>query len=320
MWPNRLTPSLDRCTKEMSSSPPNSTLRPERPRKKRGPLTADRNRIASPLTQHAYDYERHSQIAGPLGEPPADGPYRVQFRRLEGSRPVRSTLLVLIALLFVGGFLTWLMLPAHWPRLGDDLLVNVASIIVTATTGIIGWFAFLNVATLCRATLLARDPVPVRPEPGQRVAFLTTIVPEARSRWRWCADARGRAADPPRRAARRVAARRGRRPGREADVRRARRAPLHPQGRGALEPGEGPAPRPAPSTATTTPGSTPTASATTSCSASTPTTCRCPTSPSACSATSATPTWASSSARRCTATTTASWCTPPSRSSSSSTR
>ena len=43
------------------------------------------------------------------------------------------------------------------------MAVNVASIVVTATTGIIGWFAFLNVATLCRATLLARDPVPVRP-------------------------------------------------------------------------------------------------------------------------------------------------------------
>jgi cellulose synthase/poly-beta-1,6-N-acetylglucosamine synthase-like glycosyltransferase len=133
------------------------------------------------LPNRLYDYERHSQIAGPLREPPAEGPYRVQFRRLEGSRPVRSTLLVLIALLFVGGFLTWLMLPGHWPRLGDDLLVNVASIVVTATTGIIGWFAFLNVATLCRATLLARDPVPVRPPPGQRVAFLTTIVPEAES-------------------------------------------------------------------------------------------------------------------------------------------
>ena len=133
------------------------------------------------MSQSTYDYERHSQIAGPLAEPPSDGPYRVQFRRLEGSRPVRSTLLVLIALLFVGGFLTWLMLPSHWPRSGEDVLVNMASIVVTATTGIIGWFAFLNVATLCRATLLARDPVPVRPEEGLKVAFLTTIVPEAES-------------------------------------------------------------------------------------------------------------------------------------------
>src|SRR5215204_6384775 len=127
-----------------------------------------------------YDYERRSQVAGAITEPPA-GPYRVQYRRLEGSRPVRSSLLVLIALLFVGGFLIWLMLPGHWPRSGDDVLVNIASIVVTATTGIIGWFAFLNVATLCRATLLARDPVPVRPEEGLRVAFLTTIVPEAES-------------------------------------------------------------------------------------------------------------------------------------------
>jgi cellulose synthase/poly-beta-1,6-N-acetylglucosamine synthase-like glycosyltransferase len=133
------------------------------------------------LSDSLYDYELHSQIAGPLTEPLTDRPYRVQFRRLEGSRPVRSSLLVLIALLFVGGFLTWLMLPDHWPRSGDDVLVNIASIIVTASTGIIGWFAFLNVATLCRATLLARDPVPVRPQPGQRVAFLTTIVPQAES-------------------------------------------------------------------------------------------------------------------------------------------
>ena len=245
MWPNRLTPGLDRCTKEMSSSPPNSTLWPRQdPAKKRGPSSADRNRIASPLTQNAYDYERHSQIAGPLAEPPADGPYRVQFRRLEGSRPVLSTLLVLIALLFVGGFLTWLMLPAHWPRSGDDMLVNVASIVVTATTGIIGWFAFLNVATLCRATLLARDPVPVRPEPGQRVAFLTTIVPEAESL---------ELVRPTLEAALRIRhdgeldvwlLDEGDDPDVQADVRRARRQPLQPARGGALEPAEGPAPRP----------------------------------------------------------------------------
>jgi cellulose synthase/poly-beta-1,6-N-acetylglucosamine synthase-like glycosyltransferase len=130
------------------------------------------------LPDTTYDYERRSQVAGPITEPPA-GPYRVQYRRLEGSRPVRSSLLVLTALLFVGGFLIWLMLPGHWPNLGDDIVVDVASIAVTVSTGIIGWFAFLNVATLCRATLLARDPVPVRPAPGRRVAFLTTIVPQA---------------------------------------------------------------------------------------------------------------------------------------------
>jgi cellulose synthase/poly-beta-1,6-N-acetylglucosamine synthase-like glycosyltransferase len=92
---------------------------------------------------------------------------------------VRSALLVLAALLFVGGFLVWLMLPSHWPAGSETPAVRLASIVMTATTGVIGWFAFLNVATLCRATLLARDPIPVHPEPARRVAFLTTIVPSA---------------------------------------------------------------------------------------------------------------------------------------------
>jgi cellulose synthase/poly-beta-1,6-N-acetylglucosamine synthase-like glycosyltransferase len=132
------------------------------------------------LSDSTYDYERQSQVAGPLTEAPA-GPYRVRYRRLEGSRPVRSGLLVLAALLFVGGFLVWLLLPSHWPEWGDNTVVNVASLSMTVTTGVIGLFAFLNVATLCRATLLARDPVPVHPESGKRVAFLTTIVPQAES-------------------------------------------------------------------------------------------------------------------------------------------
>ncbi|MCQ7029963.1 hypothetical protein MRO55_26015, partial [Escherichia coli] len=35
----------------------------------------------------------------------------------------------------------------------------------------------VNVFTLGAATLIACDPVPVRPEPGLRAAFVTTIVP-----------------------------------------------------------------------------------------------------------------------------------------------
>ena len=38
-------------------------------------------------------------------------------------------------------------------------------------------FRFLNLSTLCVSTALARDPVPVDPQPGTRVAFVTTIVP-----------------------------------------------------------------------------------------------------------------------------------------------
>ena len=244
----------------------------------------------------------------------------MQFRRLEGSRPVRSAVLVFIALLFVGGFLTWLMLPSHWPRGGDDVLVNVASIIVTATTGIIGWFAFLNVATLCRATLLARDPVPVRPPEasGWRSSRRSC---RRRSRSIWCA----------RRSRRRCKIRHTGQldvwlldEGDDPDVKRmcAELGVNHFTRRGVARWNQptGPAPgeeqarqlqrlagrarralrvharrRPRPRAAART-------------------------SRSACSGTSATPTWRSSSARRCTATTAASWCARRSRSSSCSTR
>jgi cellulose synthase/poly-beta-1,6-N-acetylglucosamine synthase-like glycosyltransferase len=130
------------------------------------------------MPENRYDYERRSEIAGPLEHLPPGTPFRVRFRRLDGSRPLRSSLLVLAALAFVGGFLVWMMLPSHWPNPSQDPLLHGASIAMTVSTGIIGAFALINVATLCRATLLARDPVPVVPEPGRRVAFLTTIVPD----------------------------------------------------------------------------------------------------------------------------------------------
>ncbi len=133
--------------------------------------------MPTPTTE--YDYEARSRAAGPVTEPPVDGPYRVRFRRLDGSRPVRSTLLVVAALLLLGGFLAWLMLPSHWPSGEAGLVIKAASIAMTVTTGVIGLFAFLNLATLCRATLLARDPIPVRAAPRRRVAFVTTILPSA---------------------------------------------------------------------------------------------------------------------------------------------
>jgi cellulose synthase/poly-beta-1,6-N-acetylglucosamine synthase-like glycosyltransferase len=129
------------------------------------------------LLRERYNYDGRSQVAGRLTEPIAQTPYRVRFRRLDGSRPFLGTLLVVVALMVVGGFLVWLMLPSHWPHHQPDTVLAVASIVMTVTTGVIGLFAFLNLATLCRATVLARDPVPVTALPGQRVAFITTIVP-----------------------------------------------------------------------------------------------------------------------------------------------
>ena len=181
---------------------------------------------SSPRTE--YDYEGRSQAAGPLTEPPEDGRYRVRFRRLDGSRPVRSTLLVLAALL----------LPRRVPDLADAAQPlalqrgraadHGASIVMTVTTGVIGLFAFLNLATLCRATLLARDPIPVRAEPGTRVAFVTTIVPCTEPIEMVVPTLEAALADPLRGRVRRLAAGRGQRPRGQGDLRPARREPLQP--------------------------------------------------------------------------------------------
>jgi cellulose synthase/poly-beta-1,6-N-acetylglucosamine synthase-like glycosyltransferase len=125
-----------------------------------------------------YDYTRFSTLAGALTEPPAGKPYRVQFKRLAQWRPVRTSLLVVLALAFVGGFFVWLMLPDHWPQDRHHLYLDIASIVMAVNTGVIGLFALINVTTLCRASLVARDPVPVSAETGTRVAFVTTIVPD----------------------------------------------------------------------------------------------------------------------------------------------
>jgi hypothetical protein len=124
-----------------------------------------------------YEYERFSSLAGELSQPPQTGAYRVQFRRLGYWRPVRTHLLVGFALVFVSGFLLWMMLPEHWPHLHGHNALQIASDVVVISTGLIGLMALINVATLCRASLAARDPIPVTPESGTRVAFLTTIVP-----------------------------------------------------------------------------------------------------------------------------------------------
>ena len=132
---------------------------------------------AVPLPETLAPYAPFSCVSGELRQPPTDAEYRVEFRRLTGTRSIRSFLLVISSLLLVGGFFVWLMLPSHWPQLDNGHLVDSASVLMTISTGLICAFAFLNVATLARASVLARDPIPVAPEKGTRVAFLTTIVP-----------------------------------------------------------------------------------------------------------------------------------------------
>ncbi|MFG3055075.1 glycosyltransferase family 2 protein [Kitasatospora sp. NPDC048239] len=111
----------------------------------------------------------------------APQPYRVQYRSLLRREPhrIRAALLLLAAPAVETVLLVWLLLPEHWPvRPGEThewLLVSDRAMI--GIIAVVEAFRLVNVVSNAHATLVARDPVPVVPEAGTRVAFLTSCVP-----------------------------------------------------------------------------------------------------------------------------------------------
>ncbi len=140
-----------------------------------GPATSSRTG-----PRQDYDYAGFSRLAGELTEPPA-GTYRVRYRRLVagGIRGQLGALLLVTAAPLVSlALLVWLMLPEHWverPFISD--WERAADAVMTLSIGLIEAFRLINVVSNAHATWVARDPVPVRAQPGTRVAFLTSFVP-----------------------------------------------------------------------------------------------------------------------------------------------
>ncbi|MEU5030399.1 glycosyltransferase family 2 protein [Streptomyces milbemycinicus] len=133
-----------------------------------------------------YDYEHYSRLAGPLSRPDTETagnsakPYRVRYRGLLADEPhrVRAALLLGAAPLLSLGLLLWLMQPAHWTsREGAGPVMAAMDTVMLVSIGLIELFRTLNVLSNAHATLVARDPVPVVPETGTKVAFLTSFVP-----------------------------------------------------------------------------------------------------------------------------------------------
>ncbi|MFC4516182.1 glycosyltransferase [Streptomyces ehimensis] len=141
-------------------------------------------RRASPRSREPlprFDYEHYSRLAGPLSPPPeGTGPYRVRYRSLLADEPhrVQAALLLGAAPVVSLGLLIWLMQPAHWTqREHGTPLMRALDAVMLVSIGLIELFRTLNVTSNAHATLVARDPIPVVPETGTRVAFLTSFVP-----------------------------------------------------------------------------------------------------------------------------------------------
>ncbi|WP_411293058.1 glycosyltransferase family 2 protein [Streptomyces sp. CBMA123] len=171
-----------------------------------GPLDEASLRTVS-VPEAPYDYGHFSRLAGPAVDPDEDRelgggvyrpepggagvresagaepatPYRVQYRSLLRHEPhrIRAALLLLAAPLVETILLVWLLLPEHWPERPDetDTLVLLGDKVMIGIIAVVEVFRLVNVVSNTHATLVARDPIPVTPESGTRVAFLTTCVP-----------------------------------------------------------------------------------------------------------------------------------------------
>ncbi|CAL9445707.1 hypothetical protein SUDANB145_02336 [Streptomyces sp. enrichment culture] len=131
------------------------------------------------MRPEGYDYDTHSRLAGPLTEPSGTA-YRVQYTSLLSREPhrIKAVLLMTLAPLLTGALLVYLVWPTHWvEREGADRWLTALDVTMLIAIGLIELFMVVNVVSIAHATMVARDPVPVTPEPGTRVAFLTTYVP-----------------------------------------------------------------------------------------------------------------------------------------------
>ncbi|GIF12410.1 glycosyltransferase family 2 protein [Actinoplanes teichomyceticus] len=143
----------------------------------RAPMEAE-SAAATLILPSRYNYSAYSVLAGPADPPPApDGGYRVAMHRMTPRRPIRTLLITLFAFAFESTFLGWLIAAIEVPDQRLHPVLFVATTFMLVATTAIELFRLVNVVTLSLATLWARDPRPVVPDTGTRVAFLTTIVP-----------------------------------------------------------------------------------------------------------------------------------------------
>ncbi|MFE9659933.1 glycosyltransferase family 2 protein [Streptomyces sp. NPDC005955] len=128
-----------------------------------------------------YDYEHYSRLAGPLTQPDPHQPYKVRYRSLLSQEPhrIRAALMLGAAPIVSLILLFWLLQPEHWTERDHPAydFLPALDVVMLVSIGLIEFFRCMNVLSNAHATIVARDPIPVVPETGTRVAFLTSFVP-----------------------------------------------------------------------------------------------------------------------------------------------
>lgn len=126
-----------------------------------------------------YDYGAFSRLTGPLQEVARGEKYTVAYRKVM----VGPELWMILPLLVITAglsslFFAWLIQPAHYPHTAFlPTPVRIGNAVMFWTIVVTEGLRLLNSFTLCWAAAVMRNPVPVEPPTGLRVAFTTTIVP-----------------------------------------------------------------------------------------------------------------------------------------------
>ncbi|MGY2082557.1 glycosyltransferase family 2 protein [Blastococcus sp. SYSU DS0539] len=115
-----------------------------------------------------------TEVAGGLQD---DGD-RVRYRDALTPRQRRSVLaLGWLHVTLAAALICYLLLPQHLPRLGAGFVVDAVTVAGLAVMVVLQLITGLRTWTTTYHAGRARDPIPMRARPGQRVAVLTTIVP-----------------------------------------------------------------------------------------------------------------------------------------------
>ncbi len=143
-------------------------------------VDADVERLDGNSAGRIPNYAAFSRLAGSFAYVPKWAAYRVQYRSVFGSRRCRllAATVIVADLGFGIIFFVWLTgSPSHYPAGQGHWTLTTLCFLPVVSIIIIEFFRLVNITALCLSTALARDPIPVEPQPGTRVAFLTTIVP-----------------------------------------------------------------------------------------------------------------------------------------------
>ncbi len=146
----------------------------------RRPLNDGQDQLGRNAVVGVPDYAAFSRLAGSFAYLPRWAEYRVQYRSVFRTHRCRvlAAAVIVADLGFGVVFFVWLTGRSdHYPDSQQHWALTTLYVLPVASIVTIEFFRLVNITTLCISTALARDPIPVEPQPGTRVAFLTTIVP-----------------------------------------------------------------------------------------------------------------------------------------------